>query len=952
MRAPRNWTKSTLAILVVILMVAGGSFVLAAHPSASAATSQTAAAPAATPPTHGDLVVTSGETYTIQPTGGVPQYYQGGNITVESGGTLIVRNVSLIFVQFVADTGTPIVRLSHIYSFSDAGTVEVLNSTITTDMNVLNAYAKLNVAVTGTWTAWHSTLAFPGWLTIAGSSATATFNDSVITGNPAVVGANEPALISADTEYAPSILVSGGAQLNLFATTVNETYADDTTSNGMPGPLPLNATDVVLGGAGENVTDLATPTDSISLTQDWLYYATGVSGGQVFAFYNNTGGVASSVDVEIWYEGIGYPVGTLALANDTTDGVANLTLPAGLIAAINAGGMLSYLNNTGDFGTPSGIALNFTAVTGPSVTLSTTGLELTPPLQYNVVATGSGTTVTTANSAIDLTFADLPASPLSQVSPFPWQSNKLLLGDGATAYLANLTVPSTVPGVFSTSAVLTDATSSAYLYRWANFNITSIDNHVNVSGASVAAFYAYDTNQANNATVTALNDLASTSPAMWQYLQFWDGTHGISRYGSSNVGGQAYLMLASTVINATDLPSGTFLGGYHVGFRTPYVNNTTWISYSVSPYPTGVALGSIGYGQPDRANVQVPVAPPVVEILTLVGPTSPLNPNDQYSSSGTIFLNGPGEASITLYASPVGGGSQITIAGAQVDNGSFSFDWEQPLPLSAGTSYDIEAIASYKGVSASHDLGIFSIPSTTSPVGFLFQKFLGLPLWIWIAIAVAVVVAILVVLLVFRRQAAGKLVECGECGELIPEDATVCPKCGAEFESDMVRCSRCSATIPAKSQFCPECSAQLLGAPGEGASDPERQAYADFTEKFRTEGKRELGDNYTESAFWDWWKRQPTYVPFSQWSAQQNKGTPRAGMSAPPVGSESVASATPPPAPRGAAPAPAGSQAGMAAPPAAAAPAAGAAGLKPCPNCGKEIPPEYLVCPFCGAVTQ
>jgi RNA polymerase subunit RPABC4/transcription elongation factor Spt4 len=28
------------------------------------------------------------------------------------------------------------------------------------------------------------------------------------------------------------------------------------------------------------------------------------------------------------------------------------------------------------------------------------------------------------------------------------------------------------------------------------------------------------------------------------------------------------------------------------------------------------------------------------------------------------------------------------------------------------------------------------------------------------------------------------------------------------------------------------------------------------------------------------------------------------------------------------------------------------AGMKPCQNCGKEIPPDYLVCPFCGAVTR
>ncbi|MFI5419257.1 MAG: hypothetical protein ACHQ2Y_10270, partial [Candidatus Lutacidiplasmatales archaeon] len=29
-----------------------------------------------------------------------------------------------------------------------------------------------------------------------------------------------------------------------------------------------------------------------------------------------------------------------------------------------------------------------------------------------------------------------------------------------------------------------------------------------------------------------------------------------------------------------------------------------------------------------------------------------------------------------------------------------------------------------------------------------------------------------------------------------------------------------------------------------------------------------------------------------------------------------------------------------------------AAAMKACSNCSKEIPPDYLVCPFCGAVTQ
>jgi RNA polymerase subunit RPABC4/transcription elongation factor Spt4 len=959
-RAPRNWTQPAFALVAVLIVVLGSSLVLATSVVPREGASVAPAVSPAVPPTHGDLVVASGETYTIQPTGGVPIYYQGGNITVESGGTLNVKNVSLIFVEFVSNTGTPLSRLSHIYTFTDAGTVNVYNSTITTDMSVLNAYAKLNLIVTGAMTLWDSALAFPGWVTVTGSSGDLTLNQSKIEANPAVAFTIEPLTIQGDTEFAPSLTVSAGAQLNLFGSQVLDTYADDTVENGMPAPTPLFA-NITDGAGGANQTAFATPTDSANLTLDWLYYPVGVGAGYVAAVYNDSGPAPSTVPVTVWYLGVPYPLSTpLSFKNDTTLGETAVELPANLIAAINAAGLLTYLNSTGDFGTPSAIALNFSAPTGPAVQFQV-AFQLLPPLQFNMVATGAGSTVTTVDSTLGLTFAALPNSPYSQAYPVPWASNKFLFSNGATAYFGNLTTTSPIPGVFSTSAIITDATSTAYLYRWAQFNITSVGQHYNVSGALATAFYAYDDNQASNATATALNDLSTADPALWGYVQYWDSLQGVSRYGSSNIYGQASLLLASSELNSSTLPTGNFLGGYHVGFRTPYINNATWISYAVNPYPIGAAVGTPGYGQSDRVNVSVPMAPPVVKFLTFNVPTSPLDLNNQYASSGTIFLNGPGTALIEVYASPVGGGSPVMIGvDSAATNGTFSFAWYMLSGLlSPGSSYAISATATYKTATATYSLGTYSVPSTTSPVGFLLQKFLGLPFWMWIAIAAAAVVAILVVLMIFRRQAAGKLVECGECGELIPEDATVCPKCGAEFESDLVRCSRCSSTIPANSKFCPECAAQLLGSPEEAASDPERQAYADFTERFRAEGKKELGDNYTESAFWDWWKRQPTYVPFSQWKVQQNKGAPRSGMSQPPVGSESaMPTSTPPragapPTSGPGSPAP-GAGVGFTQPPmAAAAPTpAGGPSLKPCPNCGKEIPPEYLVCPFCGAVTQ
>jgi len=365
------------------------------------------------------------------------------------------------------------------------------------------------------------------------------------------------------------------------------------------------------------------------------------------------------------------------------------------------------------------------------------------------------------------------------------------------------------------------------------------------------------------------------------------------------------------------------------------------------------------------STVVVTIAPSQIRIVSVTPPTSNnIDLNAQYVSVGTVQFNGTQAASIVLYATPTSGGSPIEIGVDRAVPGTFEIAWF-PLQqlLSAGTSYHLSLVASYNGISSAAYVlpGTYSVPAApASATSFLTQTILGLPLWVWLAIAAAIVIGVVAFLMLARRQAAGKLVECGECGALIPEEATVCPKCGAEFEADLIRCSRCASTIPANSKFCPECAAQLLGKPGEGEADPERQSYADFTEKYRAEGKRELGDNYSEGAFWDWWKRQPSYTSFSQWKLQQGSGTPRAGMTAPPTGTVT----TPETAAPYAAPPPKGGGAAAAPPPSTVAPRGTplpstgpaapppAGGLKACPNCGKEIPPEYLVCPFCGAVTQ
>jgi RNA polymerase subunit RPABC4/transcription elongation factor Spt4 len=1057
--------------------------------------------------THGDLVIGPGQKFVILPSLAGPTYYQGGNITVEAGGTLLVENVTLSFVSYVGGYGTPLQRLDHIYHFSDAGTVEFFGANLTTYVQTLAAYAKLNLTITGSLSLTHSAFEFPGWINVDGASASLTANSSTITGNPAVLGLNENPVILGDTSFAASVRVENGAALNLLNSSLNQTYAWPQTGTDVVRPTPLqNGNFTVLSSPG--VIPVYAASDLESLALDWAYPSALARSGFAEILYDDPNGQGrrgesnnTAVDLSVSYNGTSYAIGSYTFINGTS-GAVLLPFLSPVMNAFNATGLLGYLNLTGAWGGTPSIGIDYTTVSGPSVFLTDQLLQYnTTGVTYNVAVTNASMTV--ADSSVDLNWNSQPSGgdPYSQTSPFGFNSNKLLLTDGSDAYLANLSVPTTIPGVFSTSAILPDLSSHAYFYRWAQFHLTGRDGILTLVGARTVAYYAYNSNQTNNATAAALNDLASADPVLWRYVQYWDSQYGIPDYGTSNAEGNAYVLLASTNLTGSLLPDGNYLGGYHVGFVPPTrLVSSVWFNWSVSPFPTGVALGTPGYQGPDAAPPQsfngyygaaevanvtieangtaapsvrigqnltiavtvndtgtapiselggtlsyntttpvnvtstpvdlvapgqqakvnftwlvndtitglqgktfpnafplvvqynhgeaqmgggsvdllvvVEIAPAAIYLSHIATPGAPgsLTRGNTYFVNGIATYAGTGVATAVVTAKPVNGGAPVLInATTTVSGKSFTVVLAQlDSLLAAGTDYNFILNVSFNGAYATYSMGPYSVPSTPlTATTFFTQSVLGLPLWLWLAIAAAIVVGLVLFLTFARRQAAGKLVECGECGNLIPEDATVCPKCGAEFEHDLIRCSRCASTIPADSKVCPECAAVLLGKPGEAEADPERQGYADFTERYRAEAKRELGDNYSEGAFWDWWKRQPTYTSFSQWKLQQGTGTARAGMTAPPAASASDDTPAPPPRtpPPGAggagtplasptaanypAPPPGPLTGAAAAAPPSTAPAAAPAGnLKACPSCNNQIPSDYLICPFCNSVTQ
>src|SRR5712691_785541 len=158
---------------------------------------------------------------------------------------------------------------------------------------------------------------------------------------------------------------------------------------------------------------------------------------------------------------------------------------------------------------------------------------------------------------------------------------------------------------------------------------------------------------------------------------------------------------------------------------------------------------------------------------------------------------------------------------------------------------------------------------------FLFQKVpvLGIEWWLFLVILAAAAAVAIGVSLYWKVYGLGKMVECGECGAFIPEDATTCPKCGVEFERDMAKCSNCQAWIPVDVKQCPECGVEFATGEVEMVDYKEkmRLQYDEVVSKLHQEASRQLGRDLSDRDFQDWWKKQPTFVTFEDWLREEEE---------------------------------------------------------------------------------
>ncbi|MCJ2555648.1 MAG: hypothetical protein LN415_00855, partial [Candidatus Thermoplasmatota archaeon] len=118
---------------------------------------------------NGDVTITGSEAWQDA------IYRVDGNVTISAGATLTVKNGGIVFLQ-------DITHVHHLTIQAPGGTLRLINSTVSTWLDQLSSYPKLNMHVYGNLVMeTGSQLKFPGTLNAyAGSSI--TMRDSVITG--------------------------------------------------------------------------------------------------------------------------------------------------------------------------------------------------------------------------------------------------------------------------------------------------------------------------------------------------------------------------------------------------------------------------------------------------------------------------------------------------------------------------------------------------------------------------------------------------------------------------------------------------------------------------------------------------------------------------------------------------------------------------------------------------
>src|SRR5439155_665037 len=397
-----------------------------------------------------------------------------------------------------------------------------------------------------------------------------------------------------------------------------------------------------------------------------------------------------------------------------------------------------------------------------------------------------------------------------------------------------------------------------------------------VSGATI-----WSTLSPSTTTAQYPDNGLSATPSARTLSYLGKAASGANAWNRTDANGLARIPLYTDLITTASLPNAESFGNYQLTVAFGATTGPGGVSFD--PYPAITA---------DDNTKQVSVSLPI-QVRT--GP-------DLTVQAGTATMTVPQNTPSTAYAliSNEGDTPATAVTGYVRDSGSNGIGGVV-LNIELRSGATVLATNSTMSATDGFFIGSITVPPTTqdgsytivvTPAttliqpdtrtiavqrssSFLFQKVpvLGIEWWLFLVILAAAAAVAIGVSLYWKVYGLGKMVECGECGACIPEDATTCPKCGVEFERDMAKCSNCQAWIPVDVKQCPECGVEFATGQLEMADYKEkmRLQYDEVVARFKQEASRQLGRSLSETEFQEWWRKQPTFLTFEDWLREEEE---------------------------------------------------------------------------------
>lgn len=631
---------------------------------------------------HGNLVINGTSVFeinrlTIDPyTGMAGKYGMKGNITVKDGGTLIIRDAELYFIQDVY----------HHYwlSVSDNGRIIMENGSITVSTQQILPYVLFNISITNAGDCYinDSKIAFPGYFNVTGTNLTLL--------NSTFTNIEPPAGILPDVadmcDDAPVFHVSN-SRIVFVNSSIEKCY-ENAYANATYVLMPLYR-------AGDDNTS-NTNTSPLNSTDGNYYYVNSTQLMHVYGFdtQGNTGNIlnawlsvtyqtdldyTSSTVLQISFDGgATWQDTTIAPNNQTTSLTETYTIGQttfGNISNLH----VRYLNGNDT------LNVRFDQI----VIYAQVYIGVNERDQYDVIF--DDTTFVSIDSYIDVDFlsSQNPENPKDNSNP---NHNRIVLRNNARAYLVNLTVNEMQSGgAHEDTPFITDASSEIYLYRWLD---VSVLDAVNLPIQNAKVSFAYNgVSGPIQQRVEMLNNITNpTNPLGSVVLAYLN--KGVSNYNLTDASGKCSVPLVSDNISAAFWPNSMPYGNY----RVSVTYNTTTLVKNVS-FPVFPAINATSNRVTLNFSLAAVIEHPDIAISFSTEPEKIILANSQLELKVNITNTGSANAThfrvVFFEGFPQAGGTVFSAVDVPSLNAGVSIEITQNWSKAIAGKYKIVIVADY-----------------------------------------------------------------------------------------------------------------------------------------------------------------------------------------------------------------------------------------------------------------